>query len=75
MQNHQEHPGHLNFAMDAWTSPNHCAFIAWTVHLEHQDNMLAFLLDVVEVPEVCVSCPAPSAKQTDHASSLTVVQP
>ncbi|GBE87595.1 hypothetical protein SCP_1102720 [Sparassis crispa] len=24
----REHPGHLNFATDAWTSPNHCAFVA-----------------------------------------------
>ena len=47
----QDHPGRLHFATDAWTSPNHQAFVAWTVHLEHDGHMLAFLLDVVEVPE------------------------
>ncbi|GBE82246.1 hypothetical protein SCP_0406300 [Sparassis crispa] len=47
----REHPGHLNFATDAWTSPNHCAFVAWTVHLEFQGYPLSFLLDVIEVLE------------------------
>lgn len=49
----REHPGRLHFATDAWTSPNHRAFIAWTVHLEYEGEMLAFLLDIVELPEVC----------------------
>jgi hypothetical protein len=48
----KEHPGHVHIASDAWTSPNHRAFIAWTVHLEHEGQMLAFLLDMVEIPEV-----------------------
>ena len=48
----REHPGHLHFATDAWTSPNHRAFVAWTVHLEYEGEMLAFLLDIVELPEV-----------------------
>jgi len=43
------HSGHLHFAMDAWTSTNHHAFIVWTVHLQHNDEMLSFLLDIVEV--------------------------
>ncbi|THU99265.1 hypothetical protein K435DRAFT_502649 [Dendrothele bispora CBS 962.96] len=34
----------LSFATDCWTSPNHRAFCAWTVHLQHQarefDKML-----------------------------------
>src|SRR5438552_4035039 len=30
----QEHDGDLNFATDAWTSPNHKAFVAVTVHFE-----------------------------------------
>jgi len=38
--------------MDAWTSPNHQAFVAWTVHLEHWGHMLTFLLNIVEVAEV-----------------------
>jgi hypothetical protein len=35
----------------AWTSINHRAFVAWTAHFKHKDRMLAFLLDIVEVPE------------------------
>jgi hypothetical protein len=36
---------------DAWTSPNYHVFITWTMHLEHNGTMLAFLLDVIEVLE------------------------
>ncbi|KIK77449.1 hypothetical protein PAXRUDRAFT_166803, partial [Paxillus rubicundulus Ve08.2h10] len=28
-----EHTGMLSFTMDAWTSPNHCVFVAFSVHL------------------------------------------
>ncbi|KAI0284144.1 hypothetical protein BC826DRAFT_872328, partial [Russula brevipes] len=45
----REHPGRVHFATDAWTSTNHHAFVAWTVHLEHNGVMLAFLLDILEV--------------------------
>ncbi|KAF8238213.1 hypothetical protein L208DRAFT_1243140 [Tricholoma matsutake] len=48
----KEHPGHVHFATDAWTSPNHHAFVAWTVHLHHEGHILTFLLDIMEVPEV-----------------------
>jgi len=37
--------------MDAWTSTNHHACVAWTVHFKHKGAMLAFLLDVVELLE------------------------
>jgi hypothetical protein len=47
----QKHPGRVHFATDAWTSTNHHAFVAWTVHLEYNGTMLAFLLDIVDVPE------------------------
>jgi hypothetical protein len=47
----QDHPGRLHFTTDAWTSTNHHVFVAWTVHLEHEGTMLAFLLDIIEVPE------------------------
>jgi hypothetical protein len=43
--------GRLHFATDAWTSPNHRAFVAWTVHFEYEGVMMSFLLDIVEVPE------------------------
>ena len=52
----RDHPGKIHFATDTWTSPNHRAFAAWTVHFEHQGHMLVFLLDVIEVPEVWSSC-------------------
>jgi hypothetical protein len=51
----QDHRGRLHFATDCWTSPNHRAFVAWTVHLEYQGQMLSFLLDIIELPEVYIS--------------------
>ncbi|KAG2088933.1 uncharacterized protein F5147DRAFT_587403, partial [Suillus discolor] len=47
----QEYDGQLNFATNAWTSPNHKAFIAVSVHLEHEGKPLAMILDIVEVAE------------------------
>ena len=35
--------------MDAWTSPNHKAFVAFIVHMEHEGEPLSMLLDLVEV--------------------------
>jgi hypothetical protein len=35
-------------------SPNHHVFVAWTVHLHHEGHILAFLLDIIEVPEVWI---------------------
>lgn len=32
----KKYDGRLSFATDAWTSPNQRAFVAITVHLEHQ---------------------------------------
>jgi hypothetical protein len=40
----------LNFATDAWSSPNHRAFVAFTVHFEQDGVPLSFLLDFVELP-------------------------
>ena len=31
----QKYDGQLNFATDAWTLPNHKAFVAFTVHFAH----------------------------------------
>ena len=47
----QEHPRLVHFTTDAWTSTNHHACVAWTVHFEHNGAMLAFLLDIVKLPE------------------------
>ena len=45
----QEYEGKLSFATDCWTSPNHHAFMAITVHLEMDGKMLCLLLDLVEI--------------------------
>ena len=48
----QDYDGALNFATDAWTSPNHKAFIAFTVHLEQNGAPFSMLLDLVEVAKL-----------------------
>ncbi len=48
----QNYDGNLHFVTDAWTSTNHKAFVAVTVHLEHDGVPLVFLLDIVEVAKV-----------------------
>ncbi|KAA1478817.1 hypothetical protein DENSPDRAFT_788475 [Dentipellis sp. KUC8613] len=47
-----EYKGDLNFATDTWSSPNHRAFIALTVHLLLDGEPISILLDLVEVDEV-----------------------
>jgi hypothetical protein len=49
---HQKHDGKLHFATDAWTSPNHRAYVAVTVHFEHAGEPVCLILDVVEVAKV-----------------------
>ncbi|KAJ7849028.1 hypothetical protein B0H13DRAFT_2403549, partial [Mycena leptocephala] len=44
----KEYPGKLSFGTDAWTSPNHRAFVAWTVHLQHEGAPLSFMVDIFE---------------------------
>ncbi|KAG0692297.1 hypothetical protein DFH29DRAFT_882690 [Suillus ampliporus] len=46
-----DHPEHLHFAMDAWTSLNHHAFVAWTVRLKCEGKMFSFVLNIIEVAE------------------------
>jgi hypothetical protein len=46
---HQEYDGWLSFAIDAWSSPNHKAFIAITVHLLRDGEPLRLVLDVIEL--------------------------
>ncbi|KAG2134705.1 hypothetical protein BD769DRAFT_1291985, partial [Suillus cothurnatus] len=45
----QNYEGKLNFATHAWTSPNHRAYVALSVHLEHEGQGLAMILDIIEV--------------------------
>ncbi|KAF5356700.1 hypothetical protein D9758_013728 [Tetrapyrgos nigripes] len=49
MKTIKEYDGDLNFATDAWTSPNHRAYVAVSVHLEKEGVPISFLLDFVEV--------------------------
>ncbi|KAH9897078.1 uncharacterized protein BXZ73DRAFT_62961 [Epithele typhae] len=51
----RDYDGHINIATDCWTSPNHRAFTAVTVHFLHNDEPISMLLDIVEVPKVRTS--------------------
>ena len=46
----KEHLGALSFATDTWSSPNHKAYVAVTVHFEQDSIPISMLLDIVEVP-------------------------
>ena len=46
----QDYDGDLHFASDAWTAPNHHAYVAVTVHFIYKEQPLALPLDLVEVP-------------------------
>ena len=39
----------MSFATDAWTSPNHKAYVAVTVHFKKDGIPISMLLDIVEV--------------------------
>jgi hypothetical protein len=45
----QEYESVLNFATDAWTSPNHKAYVTITIHFEHKGTPISMLLELVEV--------------------------
>lgn len=49
--NSKEYEGALSFATDAWTSPNHRAYVAVTVHFELKGSPVCLLLDLVEGAE------------------------
>jgi hypothetical protein len=51
----QEYDGKINFAMDAWTSPDHYAYVTLTAHLEVKGEPISIVLDVIEVPKVLVA--------------------
>jgi hypothetical protein len=46
---YQEYDGSLSFATDCWTSPNHRAFMAVTVHFVAENEPKCVILDVREV--------------------------
>ncbi|GLB45149.1 hypothetical protein LshimejAT787_2000540 [Lyophyllum shimeji] len=45
----REHDGALNFITDAWTSPNHRSFVAFSVAFEVNGEEMILLLDFIEV--------------------------
>jgi hypothetical protein len=50
----------INFTTDAWTSPNHRAYIALCIHLEQKGRPFSMVLDIIEVAEVSLSLTAAS---------------
>ena len=46
---YQNYEGKLSFATDAWTSPNHKAYVAVTVHFKQDGTPISMLLDLVQV--------------------------
>ena len=42
----------MNFATDAWTSPNNKAYVAITVHFEEKESPILMLLDIVKVAQL-----------------------
>jgi hypothetical protein len=48
----QEYEGKISFATDAWTLPNHYAYVAVTAHFEVKGEPICIVLDVVELPVV-----------------------
>ena len=51
----REYEGNLHFATDAWTSPNHKAYVGITVHFQKDGHPMTLVLDVVEVAKVMIS--------------------
>jgi hypothetical protein len=45
----QEHEGALNFATDAWTSPNLKAYVAVTIHFKIKGEPVSMLLDLIKL--------------------------
>ena len=45
----KNYDGCLNFATDAWTSPNVRPFVAITIYLKKNGTPMSLLLDMVEV--------------------------
>ncbi len=48
----RDYEGDLHFVTDAWTSPNHKAYIGISVHFEKDRHPMTLVLDVVEVAKV-----------------------
>jgi hypothetical protein len=49
---HQNYKGKLSFATDAWTSPNHKAYVAIIVYFKRDGALISMLLDLVQVAKL-----------------------
>ncbi|KAF9028137.1 hypothetical protein BDZ89DRAFT_902107, partial [Hymenopellis radicata] len=47
----QNYPGRIALATDAWTSPNHRAFVAYSAHWEENGEPVSAMLDFRELAE------------------------
>ena len=47
----QDYDCEINIETDAWTSPNHLAFVAFILQMEREGKPISFLLDILEVAE------------------------
>ncbi|THV04133.1 hypothetical protein K435DRAFT_649829 [Dendrothele bispora CBS 962.96] len=48
----QNNDSDINCCIDTWTSPNHKAYAAVTVHFEHEGKLMSLLLDFIEIAKV-----------------------
>ncbi|KAF8523881.1 hypothetical protein BU17DRAFT_43399, partial [Hysterangium stoloniferum] len=49
---YQGYEGKISFTTDAWMSPNHKAFVVFSVHFEHNGVLLSMPLYIIEVVRV-----------------------
>ena len=61
----------MSFMTDAWTSPNHKAFIAFLVHLEHEEKPLTIPSDILEVAKVSSRTVLCNAQALTYSQSHT----
>jgi hypothetical protein len=51
-KNLQGYGGKISFATDAWTSPNHTAYVTMTAHLEAKGEPISIVLNIIKVAKV-----------------------
>ncbi len=67
--------GKLSFQMDAWTSPNHKAYVGIMVGFKDKGKVNVLVLDVVKVAKVCFGSIVPCASLADEFTSRILVKP
>ena len=63
------------FTMDTWTSPNHKAIMAFSVHFTNEGKVKSLILDVVEVAKVNTESEHSPYCNNHNFPSLTPVKP